>query len=83
MTNRPKSYLGDGCFAEVSPRGELMLTTHDGMETTNVIYLGPDEWKALVEYMTPQPPQPATATDEYGRSRSMDRRPETQGKIRS
>ena len=46
-TNR-KTYLGDGAYVEIgSYRGEVILTTSDGLTTQNTIVLGPTELAAL------------------------------------
>ena len=45
-----KSYLGDGVYVDHNET-ELILTTSDGYETTNVIVLGMNEWEALEAYV--------------------------------
>jgi hypothetical protein len=42
----PKRYLGDAVYVEIE-RGMFKLTTSDGMEDTNTIYLEPDVFAAL------------------------------------
>jgi hypothetical protein len=42
----PKTCLGDGAYASIE-HGELVLTTENGISTTNRIVLGPTEWQAL------------------------------------
>jgi hypothetical protein len=34
-----KTYLGDGVYAELTPFGEIVLTTEDGISATNTIVL--------------------------------------------
>lgn len=50
-----KIYLGDGAYAEVTlwANGafDLVLTTENGIETTNRIVLEPEVLKALQEYL--------------------------------
>jgi hypothetical protein len=45
-----KSYLGDGVYAEIE-RGEIVLTTEDGINTTNRIVLEPEVLAALLRYL--------------------------------
>ena len=59
-----KSYLGDGVYVDVE-RDMLKLTTEDGIEKTNTVYLEPEVWAALERYVArlgvlPKPacPQP-------------------------
>ena len=47
-----KAYLGDGVYVERNPAsGDLALTTENGIETTNTIYLEPEVWGALISYL--------------------------------
>lgn len=46
MPNRPKTYLGDGCYAEMVNR-MIKLTASDGCNDTNTIYLEQPVWNAL------------------------------------
>lgn len=46
-----KSYLGDSVYAEVDGLGDLILTTDNGFGPSNTIYLGPEVWTRLVEYI--------------------------------
>lgn len=47
-----KTYLGDGAFVELgSFRGEIILTTEDGIRTTNRVVLGPTETAALLLWL--------------------------------
>lgn len=45
-----KAYLGDGVYADVE-HGMLKLTTENGIEATNTIYLEGEVWRALEDYM--------------------------------
>lgn len=44
-----KEYLGDGVYAELEG-GCLVLTTENGIETTNTIFLEPEVYAALVKF---------------------------------
>lgn len=44
-----KEYLGDGVYVDVE-RGMLKLTTENGIETTNTVYLEPEVFDSLVKY---------------------------------
>lgn len=44
MKEENKIYLGDGVYAELISPSELLLTTENGIEVTNKIYL---EWPAI------------------------------------
>jgi hypothetical protein len=46
----PKTYLGDGVYANFDGYS-IILTTEDGISVTNEIYLEPEVWQALLEYM--------------------------------
>ena len=46
-----KSYLGDGVYVEWSMES-LVLTTENGIEVTNRIYLEPEVYQALVQFVT-------------------------------
>jgi hypothetical protein len=52
-----KEYLGDGVYAELVPVIQqarprvLKLTTENGIETTNTIYLEPEVIDALLDYL--------------------------------
>ena len=37
-----KQYLGDGVYVEVDSAGRIVLTTENGIEVTNTIYLDLD-----------------------------------------
>ena len=45
-----KRYLGDGVYAAIE-NGMLKLTTEDGLRATNTIFLEPEVYGALLEYM--------------------------------
>jgi len=46
-----KRYLGDAVYVEWSMES-LVLTTENGIAVTNTIYLEPEVWKALVQFVT-------------------------------
>lgn len=52
-----KTYLGDGAYAELSDvePGGIWLTTSDGAEDTNAIYLEPGVLAALLAYVAKIP----------------------------
>lgn len=41
-----KSYVGDGVYVALD-NGMIRLTTENGYEETNTIYLEPEVWRAL------------------------------------
>ena len=45
-----RHYLGDGVFVEFIGY-MLRLTTTDGISVTNTIYLEPEVWQALQDYV--------------------------------
>lgn len=45
-----KTYLGDGVYAEMAG-DHVVLTTEDGIEVTNRIYLEPEVLAELVRYL--------------------------------
>lgn len=45
-----KTYLGDGVYADIDGV-HMVLTTENGISTTNTIYLGAEELKALAKFM--------------------------------
>jgi hypothetical protein len=55
--NLYKTYLGDGAYVELSDveLGGVWLTTSDGIEDTNAIYLEPSVLAALLEYVAKIP----------------------------
>jgi hypothetical protein len=44
-----KTYLGDGVYADVEC-GMIKLSTENGIETTNVIFLDPEVYAALTAW---------------------------------
>jgi len=46
-----KEYLGDGCFVETDSYGNVILTTSDGIEDTNTIFLEPYMFNQLVRFV--------------------------------
>ena len=46
-----KTYLGDGVYVDLNPYGQLVLTTENGIEAYNTIYLEPEVYRALVAYV--------------------------------
>jgi len=45
-----KTYLGDGVYVDFDGY-HIVLTTEDGIATTNTVYLDPHVQKALVQFM--------------------------------
>lgn len=45
-----KRYLGDGVYVQTDG-WMLILTTEDGIKTTNAIYLDPSVYQALLKYV--------------------------------
>jgi len=45
-----KMYLGDGVYVDVE-RGTIKLTTEDGVRVLNEIFLDPDVYQSLTEYV--------------------------------
>jgi hypothetical protein len=48
-SENPKTYLGDGVYAEFDGHG-FIITTSNGIETTNTIYLEPEVLQAFVNW---------------------------------
>ena len=46
-----KTYLGDGVYIEQVPGG-LKMTTENGIEATNTIYLEPAVVEAFIDYVS-------------------------------
>ncbi len=44
------TYLGDGCYVERDADGCVVLTTSDGINTTNRIVLDPGVYVALIRW---------------------------------
>lgn len=49
---KEKEYIGDGVYVEINEGGQIVLTTEDGIKTTNIIYLEPEVYAALTEYVS-------------------------------
>lgn len=49
---KAKVYLGDAVYAEVNKAWQLVLTTEDGLNITNTIYLEQEVWDTLCEWMS-------------------------------
>ena len=45
-----KRYIGDGVYVALSRYNEIILTTENGIETTNRIVLEPHIVQSLIEY---------------------------------
>jgi hypothetical protein len=45
-----KAYLGDGVYADATPYG-IVLTTENGLETTNTIQMEPEVIRLLIKYL--------------------------------
>jgi len=56
-----KCYLGDGVYVEVVDGFSLRLTTENGAETTNTIWLEPDTYEALTAFVKEIPDEHAGA----------------------
>jgi len=50
MPDENKAYLGDGVYVAFDRNG-LWLTTEDGIRVTNRIYLEPDVYTAMLQYV--------------------------------
>jgi hypothetical protein len=48
---KTKEYLGDSVYAEFTDFGTLMLTTDNGNGPSNVIYLEPETYLALEDFV--------------------------------
>lgn len=49
-----KAYLGDSVYADYNQYGQLVLTTENGLGASNTIYLEPEVYRALTEYVDRQ-----------------------------
>ncbi len=47
---KEKAYLGDGVYAIINEFAELVLTTENGVTTTNKIFLESNVFDALLDY---------------------------------
>jgi len=45
-----KEYIGDGVYAELSPYGDIVLTTENGFEATNTIVMEHQVLRAFDEF---------------------------------
>lgn len=48
---KTKEYLGDSVYIEEDEGGLVRLTTEDGVEASNTIYLEPEVVRAMAEYL--------------------------------
>lgn len=48
---KPPMYLGDAVYVRMDEFNGITLTTENGITTTNEIYLEPEVWQNLLEYM--------------------------------
>lgn len=46
-----KRYLGDGAYVELRGAADLVLTTSDGIRTTNTIVLEAAVWRELIRFV--------------------------------
>lgn len=46
-----KQYLGDGVYVEINKFDQIILTTENGYEATNTIYLEWSVWDSLMKYI--------------------------------
>jgi hypothetical protein len=46
-----KHYIGDGVYVEIEPWGDVVLTTENGISTTNRIVLEPEVLKEFELYI--------------------------------
>lgn len=47
---KPKRYIGDGVYVEYDGQ-RLILTTENGIEVTNTIYIERETWDSLYDYV--------------------------------
>ncbi len=47
----PKKYLGDAVYVEVDRFHTLVITTENGLKTTNMIYFDATTWHKLRAYV--------------------------------
>ena len=53
-----KEYVGDGVYIQSSPDGQdFQLTTENGLEVTNTIFLDRDVVRAVLEYIERRKPE--------------------------
>ena len=60
----PKTYLGDGAYAEWDERG-LVLTAENGIEVTDTVVLEPEVLVALIRYLSAAAPEVWAALKRY------------------
>lgn len=48
---KAKAYIGDGVYAEITEYDDLVLTTENGISTTNRIVLEPEVFGSLLKYL--------------------------------
>jgi hypothetical protein len=53
-----KTYLGDSVYAEYNSFGQIVLTTENGAEPSNTIYLEPEVYTALKLWVDNYDPTP-------------------------
>ncbi len=46
-----KLYLGDAVYVDLTKHGEVILTTEDGIRTTNTIILEPKVLQSFLDYL--------------------------------
>lgn len=57
MAHPNKAYLGDGAYVQDgSFKGEIVLTTENGVSEQNRIVLGPPEIRMLIDWLNTQRP---------------------------
>jgi hypothetical protein len=48
---KKKEYIGDSVYVEINEDGQIVLTTENGTGPTNTIFLEPEVYSHLVEYV--------------------------------
>ena len=48
--NKKKEYIGDGVYAELDEFNSIVLTTENGIQTTNSIVLEPAVMQSLLDF---------------------------------
>jgi len=72
MKQRTKVYLGDSVYADIE-NGMIKLTTEDCVDESNTIYLEPEVYNALVQYVQ-QRPSTVCTTSQYSSTGIRGRR---------
>lgn len=49
---KKKEYIGDSVYVEINELGQIVLTTNNGGEDSNTIFLEPDVYTKLTEYVS-------------------------------